>query len=154
MARQECSIVEEPRREAYRALIDALAGCSKTVLLVAREQLTLSAEAEQVFRQLLPFRQRQVRTTQWPGTELIGHFALVNYYPVSLEVTEIVKTAVEGLYEWTQPKCPEDICLLGHDDEPTLTTISHEKDAWVSLSPEAMERVRQEVGGRFFEEPR
>jgi hypothetical protein len=154
MAKQECFFVEEPRWEAYRALIDALAGYSTTILLVAREQLKVSAEAEQVFERLLPFRQRQERTSEWPGTHLIGHFALVNHYPTSPGVIEIIQTAVDRLYDWKQPKRPEDLCLLDASGEPTLVTIAHEKEAWVTLSPQAIERVKQAVGGRFFGDPR
>jgi hypothetical protein len=43
--------------------------------------------------------------------------------------------ASEGLFSWTQPELPEDLCLFRKDGEPWLVTIAHEKDGYLVLSP-------------------
>jgi hypothetical protein len=150
--RLEAHFLDEPRGEHYARLLRSLLPHSDTVLLVAREQLKVSEDAKAVFRQLLPFRTRRVRTMAWPGTELIDHYAHVNYYPATSEVVTILETAVSGLFQWKQPQRPEDLCFLSKGGA-VLTTIAHEGMAWLNLPEPSLAAVRNRVGPRFIAEP-
>jgi hypothetical protein len=149
----ESRLVEEPRGDVYRTLLDALQPHAHTFLLVAREQLQLSDAGIELFQRLQPARQQRVRTTAWPGTELVGQFAQVDRYPVTAETVGVLKTSVDGLYEWRQPERPEDLCFLDDRGDAILTTIAHGREAWVMLPMPALDALRTKVGRRYFGEP-
>ena len=127
----EFRLLKEPRGRGYRALVNSLGATCPQFLLVVREQLALGPEAVAILRRLQPQRFRQVRTSAWPGTELIGHFAHVSYFRSNSASLTVLKTAAKSLYEWRQPSHPEDLCFLDGEGRPVLTTIAHEGDAWL-----------------------
>jgi hypothetical protein len=151
--RLEAHFTDEPRQEHYATLLRSLLPHADTVLLVAREQLKVNEAAKAVFRQLLPFRAKRVRVMAWPGTELIGHYAHVNYYPATPAVVTVLTASVEGLFQWKQPERPEDLCFLSKGVVPVLTTVAHEGMAWLNLPEQALTDVRTAVGRRFIGEP-
>jgi hypothetical protein len=144
-------IVEEPRDQAYHALLDSLLPHCTTVLLVVRDTLQLSDRARGTLDLLHTFELERTRTNCWPGTELLlGQLAEVRKYRASPEVAAILKTAASGLYDWQQPGLPEDLCLLAGNGEAVLTSIAHERDACVALDGTSLAVVRASVGQRFF----
>jgi hypothetical protein len=58
---------------------------------------------------------------------------------------------VPGLFGWTTPSRPEDLCLLRPDNVAWLTTIAHERDAYLSLMEGEDLIVRREVPGLHME---
>lgn len=75
-------------------------------------------------------------TSEWPGAILYGEKATVRRYRYELGSAAIFKRLGEGLYDWEQPKLPEDLCLLREDEVPWLISIAHEKDSYLYLSDE------------------
>ena len=49
---------------------------------------------------------------------------------------DILVKAADGLFDWLEPRLPEDLCLLRSDGSPWLVTITHERDAYFVMSRE------------------
>ena len=142
----------EPRGETYRRVIDLALHFCDQALLVIRTNISLSPYGAQTLKFLEPFLLRKMaKATQWPGTVL--HYndlfpdntATVYYYRLCSESARILKDAVEGLYSWKQPECPEDLCLLRSDGSPWLVTITHEEDSYLELTPKEKDRLLADV---------
>src|SRR5207237_8929750 len=55
----------------------------------------------------------------------------------------VLTSACAGLYDWVEPRLPEDPCLLRADGILWLVTIAHERDAYMRLSETERAIVRQ-----------
>ena len=55
-------------------------------------------------------------------------------YQLYLPSARVLKNATDHLYGWAQPELPEDLCLVGENGLPYLTTISHEQESYFHLS--------------------
>lgn len=71
----------------------------------------------------------------WPGTELIGHSALVFQISFDRNVLDTIVEVAPQLEMWTHhnnPPLPEDLCLYRIGDcWPTLVSVTHEQDGWI-----------------------
>ena len=101
---------------------------SAEALLVVRGGMRLDPSGERVLARLDPFVRRREKARSWPGTQLVGrgHNATVMRYRFGKEVVGILIDAADGLFDWTQPELPEDLCLMRSKGSPWLTTIAHE----------------------------
>jgi hypothetical protein len=134
-SRRAITLRNEPRGEAYKMLLDyAKAFCDKA-LLVVRPDMPLADSALAVLRRIEPYVQETRSMCSWPGTKLFGLSANVYTLKYHNESCAFLKQQVDGLFGWTQPYAPEDLCLLRVDGSPWLVTISHEHDAYLELSP-------------------
>lgn len=140
-------ILAEPRGAAYRALIRWCASRSSTALLVVRDGDALRATAANMLNRLAPALRNAETTQEWPGTVLLSpnDFAAVYRYNLNPPMLDVLTSAVDGLYEWTEPRQPEDLCFLREDGTAILTTIAHERDAYLSLTPDEARALRQAV---------
>lgn len=84
---------------------------------------------------------QQTRAAAWPGTQRLGGEATVLWIHLDAVATAVLASAVDGLYDWRQPRTPEDLCLLRADGSPVLVTISHEADGYLVLTPAEQEVV-------------
>jgi hypothetical protein len=124
----------EPSGALYQGLIDsAMAFCS-FVLVVVRPETTLSERGQRALESLSPFVEDKVKSSRWPGTELIGAEADLFYCRLDAESAQLIKSATSHLYGWCHPDLPEDLCLLRADCEPWLVTIAHERDGFFVLT--------------------
>lgn len=138
-----------PQREIsghlYQAVLDfALAEHVAEALLVVRDEpFHLGPSAKRVLAQLEPSLRRRAKARSWPGTQLVGQGqnATVMRYRFDRKVVAILVGAAGGLFDWTHPDLPEDLCLLRADDSAWLTTIAHEYEAWFSLIPDELQRL-------------
>jgi hypothetical protein len=85
---------------------------------------------------LVPFRVGREDASSWPGTELIGHTAVVYRYRLNADMVEQLALAADGLFDWVEPRLPEDPSLLREDGTAWLTTTAHERDAYFTLTAE------------------
>ena len=85
--------------------------------------------------------EHESKSSEWPGTKLLGGTALIRYYKWTEDCANIISNAVNGLYDLKQPDFPEDLCLIRGEGDPFLVTISHEKDAYLVLTPEEKEDI-------------
>lgn len=135
MIRIVYDIVEEPRGEVYQSLVHHCMGLGLDFLLVERSGVSLDTGAKAVLRRLEPHRVERDQRSEWPGTELYGHTALVSRYRAGSAATATLTEAARGLYDWVAPELPEDLCFLRPDGSTYLATIAHERDAFLELSP-------------------
>jgi hypothetical protein len=141
---QVYSITIEPRNTEYRQLIDVACLLGRQGLFVVQK----SSEATQKFIDAFSIYVNSIQERdEWPGTKLgerigfasgrgsgakIYEFVLVN------GSLELLKGTAEGLFEWLHPQLPEDLCFLDFEGRPWLTTISHERDAYLCVTQDQL----------------
>lgn len=110
-------LVEEPRDELYRRLIMWCGEHCATALLVIRDVDDLSEESANILKRLEDSLTTVERSSQWPGTVLLSSndTALVYRYRLTPQTVELFCTLVDGLYEWVEPKRPDDLCFTRAD---------------------------------------
>lgn len=132
------SLIQEPQQICYHKLLDYSLYKCKFALLIIRHSIKLSVSGENILSYLDNHLIESNNSSEWPGTRLFNEIATIHKYKYTKEFVEIIKTVSSSLYEWEQPKLPEDLCLLRDNQEPWLVTISHEKDAYFHLSEDEM----------------
>lgn len=145
--RRTFTIVEEPSRDAYRALLREASRSCSCFSLVQHEEVPLDATGLSLLASLTPYLIQSARVSAWPGTVLYDSSAMLYTYSLSAESAHIISDTVDGLYDWLQPAWPEDIAFLRAADDPWLVTISHERDSYLVLSPTEHEAVLRGVPG-------
>jgi hypothetical protein len=148
-------IVREPREERYAGLLDFCAEYCSKFLLVVREG-GLSVEGQAVLADLEPFLLGKRRGYDWPGMGFEDdatkgryealcppeHAPTILTYRLDENSKRYLKTAVDGLYDWRQPRRPEDLCLLREDETPFLVSIVPDNIAYVELGGGLEQQVR------------
>ena len=140
------NILSEPSGPVYRSLLAFAAQRSSLFSLVWRRQLAFDASADALATSLRPHLDNEKETSEWPGTELLGHTAIVRRYRLSPESTSLLASA-ESLYAWLAPQRPEDLAFYTSEGRCWLGSIAHERDAYVDLDPAEFELLRAAVPG-------
>jgi hypothetical protein len=138
---QTLDIITEPVGRTYRALLAFAERCSGSFSLVWRHQLSFDASAAVLERVLRPFLIDETETSEWPGTRLIGHSAILRTYRLSADSARALATA-EGLFAWQSPARPEDLAFYAPDGRCWLGSIAHERDAFVALNEDDLAALR------------
>lgn len=138
LVRHTVNISREPDGEAYRALLRFGAQRCGSFELVLRDELDLSPEGSDLLESLTRFERQRRRLSEWPGTRLLDGLATVVEFDLTSESLGFLLAAAGGLYSWTQPELPEDLCLLRTDGTPWLATIAHERDGYFEFSDEEL----------------
>jgi hypothetical protein len=141
---QTFDIITEPVGKTYRALLVFAANFTGSFTLVWRHQLSFDASAAALEGVLRPFLIRETETSEWPGTTLIGHSAILRTYRISADSAQALATA-NGLYAWQSPALPEDLAFYGPDGRCWLGSIAHERDAFVVLDANNLAALRAAV---------
>src|SRR5687767_7695832 len=130
--------------EAYASLLqEALSAC-ESFTLVVRHSMDLDDSERKVLNRLQPFLIAQEEKSEWPGTQLLDSTAQVNSYELTPLAAEVLAEAASGLFSWTQPELPEDLCLFRAGGEPWLVTTAHEEDGFMVLSAEEAKALTKE----------
>lgn len=141
------SFVSEPRGDDYRQLLDTgLLWCDRGQLVV-QSSIDLSRHGRKVLRSLGGHDTKTEERASWPGTILGGRTANVITFGLSAAKIAVLKESAQGLFDWIQPALPEDLALLCRDGTPWLTTIAHERDAFLTLRTADVGAVLQEPAG-------
>jgi hypothetical protein len=140
------NILSEPAGDVYRSLLVFAAQQSSLFSLVWRRQLKFDATANAIEAALRPDLESEKETREWPGTELIGHTAIVRRYRLSTDSVAILASA-ERLYGWLAPERPEDLAFYREDSRCWLASIAHERDAYVDVDADELEALRAGVPG-------
>lgn len=136
MTRSNYRVLQEPRGNTYRRLIDYSLRYCHSFLLVVGPSIPINETGRRVLTSLEPFLLSQTESSEWPGTRLLDGVARVYRFTLSSESATILAQVADSLFSWVQPNLPEDLCLNRCDGSPFLVTISHEKDAYLQLTPE------------------
>lgn len=143
--RKIVSLQEEPKELIYEQLISWGSTVCSEAILVVRQSMPLDEFGLDFLAQTTPFLKKKLQSQSWPGTHLLGKKAWVYHYYLVPEFKEILLQTTSYLYKWLQPKLPEDLCLIRSDGEPWLVTISHEKDSYLILSEDEVEKIFLEL---------
>lgn len=129
----------EPRGELYQQLIRLGRTHCATFSLVRRSRLGWSEEAARVVSELAPFLHSEQLSKQWPGTRS-SQAAQVWRWTLTRESASILQTA-EGLFDWQQPRLPEDLAFYTPNGAVWLCSCAHEGLAeWGSADIAALVR--------------
>ena len=139
-------VVSEPSGSVYLALLAFAERHSSRFTLVWQRRLTFAAGAWAIKDALVPFQEKAMDTSEWPGTTLIGGTAIVRRYRFSPEATEVL-AAAERLYAWRAPERPEDLACYGADGNWWLASVAHEGMACLRLERDELSLLRTEVPG-------
>ena len=135
MKRSVYNIIEEPVGDMYRDLVTFCSKHATTMLLVVREPQMLANTALITISALAKIGASGAESSEWPGTQLTrGGTACVYRIPVTRDSIDLVANTATSLYAWQSPALPEDLCFLRGDGEDILASISHEEDAYLTLS--------------------
>jgi hypothetical protein len=140
------SIAVEPVGATYVALIRFAEDQTSTFSLVWRHQLKFDPAAHEIREALRPSMIRQHVTDEWPGTQLLGHAAIVRFYRLSPAARGVLEAA-NGLYGWMAPGRPEDLAFYTTAGRCWLGSIAHEQDAFVDSDAVDVSRVVAAVPG-------
>jgi hypothetical protein len=139
--RTQYTLPTEPVDRRYDGLLRVGAHSCGEAWLVVRPELLVSENAQRVLGRLRPFLIAAEARESWPGTRLVGHTAAVHRYRLTATVLGILRGEARRLYAWVQPHLPEDLALVSPDGTPWLTTISHERDAYLRLTTDEHHRL-------------
>lgn len=135
-------LASEPRGKAYRELVDWASSLGATGVLIRRLDLELSRRGHHLLALLEPSVISRTRGQEWPGTSLLDGEAEITQFRLDSNALEVLNREATGLFDWCQPELPEDLCFLRQDGEPLLVSISHEKEAYLSLRGAELEHLR------------
>jgi len=145
MTLRDYGFTHEPRGAVYRRLLERAVGRCQVLVLVIRDGLGTSQACRHLVDLLEPYVIAQERSDRWPGTQLFGHTAQVLTIRFGAEVAELLMSSADGLFDWRQPDRPEDLSLLRDDERPWLTSISHERYAYFSLTEDELAELVEDV---------
>jgi hypothetical protein len=136
----------EPRGASYRALIDFVVPRFPACLLVLRSEMPERNGITTFRSRMKNHLLSEALEAEWPGTRLLGAArARVLRYALNVEAGAILMDVSSGLYAWRQPGLPEDFCVLRDDGSAWLTTISHERDAYLTLTDAELVELREQA---------
>ena len=113
----------------------------KYALLVVQTRMSIAELGIKLLEALSPRLSRQYKANEWPGTRLLEEQATIHEYVLDGGTVAVLCGATNDLFGWRQPDLPEDLALLRSDGTAWLTSISHERDAYLSLSGEEVEAL-------------
>lgn len=123
----------EPRRNDYRTLIALAAKSDSTFSLTWRDDISFHQRAYGLKDLLLPCLIKECHSDHWPGNRIASGKAWVCRYAIVSESLEVLN-GVNGLYDWREPRNPEDLAFYGDGGEPWLMSAAHEAMSWVDPS--------------------
>lgn len=135
-------IIVEPCDVSYSELITTAFRECATFSLVSRPGVPMSEGGVDTLRKLAPFLVDQLSSSEWPGTVLLGHTAVVRHYETHLDAMPSV-LRVGRLYAWVAPSFPEDIAFYTSDRTVWLGSSSHEAFAFFGEGAAPLEELRR-----------
>lgn len=139
--RRSYTVMHEPRAEQYRAILgEALRHCDRFSLVQRSDGIT-DESATRLLSELRPYLRQERSVSEWPGTTLLGGWAMLREYDLLGATVAILEQAAEGLYDWCQPSKPEDLVFWRPSNGPWLVTVAHERDAYFEITPAEREEL-------------
>lgn len=144
--KQSYRILSEPQHAVYRRLLVYATHECIRFSLVVRDTERLLSSGLAVIENLSPHLLSSDDCMSWPGTTLLGgHSATVSQFRLTRESADILCAAADGLYSWTEPALPEDLCLYRSDESVWMSTTSHEQLGSFEVSATEYESLLQAI---------
>lgn len=119
----------------HRTLMLVGAAWGRYALLVSRDASAMRHSVKHFLRRLEPFDLSSALTTTWPGTTLCaGDTATVFRFDLTPESATLLGEHVSSIFDWLEPEHLEDLCFLRADGSAWFTSITHERDAFLTLT--------------------
>jgi len=135
MERRRLRLINEPRGDLYRRILDLASQDATTAYAVLRPTVPLDATAVAALGRLKEHEIGRREVGEWPGTRLLfGATATLVEFRMTAELSSVLASLASGLYEWMQPRLPEDLGFLRDDGSTWLASISHERDGYFEMS--------------------
>jgi hypothetical protein len=138
------SIIIEPRGEIYNALVRTAGTKGLIGGLVVQNFRSWDASFATFMSELARHTLSVEETTEWPGTVQFGgnkrnegllqERPRLHKFPLNQDIAHFLTNYACGLYDWRYPCLPEDLCFFDHSGRAWMTTISHERDAYLTLT--------------------
>lgn len=135
MARSNFRVVGEIDGDSYRDLLNAAQKVCDSFMLVVRPGLRLSRGGKALLEDLKPHLIDESERSEWPGTRLMRQTARCLTFRFTSAAHDVIKAAVDDLYEWQQPKLPEDLTFYVKG-ETWFFSMTHEREAYFRLEQE------------------
>ncbi|MFL0194838.1 leucine-rich repeat domain-containing protein [Clostridium sp. WILCCON 0269] len=136
------SILQEPRGETYRILIEYAANrCSQFVFVVNSSCGNIQESGLEVLKQLKPYLIKKIKHNKWPGTISYGECSLIYHFQCNKNTVSILQNSVNALYDWYLPKLPMDLSFLDKNNNGWLVSVAHEKMSWLNISHEEKQDI-------------
>lgn len=143
-------IYDNPRDDAYRALIDyAVKKCTKFILVEVK-CISSSNNVKKVLNALEPYLINKIKSDRWPGTISGSDDNLVYTYEFNEKSAKILKEAANSLFSWIQPNLPEDLSFITEDDKEWLVNTAHENMASLEIAEEEAKLLSNSINGLFL----
>ncbi len=140
------SFTTEPRGAIYSELLAFALGRCDVLSVVIRPREDLSDAGRTLLDDLQPHViWSDPEATEWPGTVLLSGSVTLLHARFNEATRDLIGSAAQGLYDWRQPRLPEDLALLRESGQPLLGSIAHEQDAFLRLSTNEMNDLRQDA---------
>jgi len=124
MSRVTYNLLDDVKGEAYAQLLQQALSYCDSFILVIRHSIDVNQSAQAVLNRLEPFLIKREECSEWPGTQLFDDTAQVNRFQLSPASESVLIEVAEGLFSWTQPELPEDLCLFRVNGELTRKTLT------------------------------
>lgn len=147
MTKEVLTVARNPSGSVYRALIDWCMPRSEEVLVIMRATVPVEDTALRIVDELVPHLMREERAKEWPGTRLLFEDARVLHMHPSDTLGALLKRRAHALFDWQHPSHPEDLCFVSSNRRVLLTSIAHEGEAFMQLTPDEVADVLKEVPG-------
>jgi hypothetical protein len=67
-------------------------------------------------------------------------------YHLNAESASILKECVSGMWDWIEPRHPEDLSFIREDGTPWFVSISHEHDAFFTATQQEVCEIERVLG--------
>src|SRR5437016_3150195 len=148
------TIIVEPRGETYTALVRA--ACAKGTVggLVVQNFRSWDASFANLMSELAGHTLSVEETSEWPGTVQGGGnkgslqgYPRLHKFSLNQDTLHLLTIYASGLYDWLHPRLPEDLCFFDRNERAWMTTISHERDAYLTLTRSELKNLLALVPG-------
>ncbi|MFT4050592.1 MAG: hypothetical protein QM648_12250 [Solirubrobacterales bacterium] len=141
-------LAREPSAETYLSLLRLAEYLGGSGSLVSRTIKSIAPGGEDFADHLDDLGCEKQAVSEWPGTKLLGgDTATLRRFPCDLAHLEALREATTALFGWLSPDLPEDLCLYRSDGTVWLSTISHERDAVLTVTASELARLGLEEPG-------
>jgi hypothetical protein len=138
------TFTEEPRGPLYDTLLEAGLREAERVGLIVQRWRSYPSSAQVVLEKLSSYLIEMKDISEWPGTRLAsGYTEELRLYRYEPPVQGLLRFFADGLFDWQNPSHPDDLHFVRADGSTWLGSIAHEKDAWLELTTEEYDELRQ-----------
>ncbi|MDX3004469.1 hypothetical protein PWY87_22460 [Kribbella solani] len=129
--------------ELLRVLSPVAAGFG---LIVQVPFAALHESARKVLERLGGHLIEAMDTQAWPGSQIVGRTTVERFlFRLDSDSLEVLVSSASSLYDWVNPRLPEDSHFLRSDGSVVLGTVAQEDDAWLQLTPAEYERIAARI---------